>query len=59
MGQGAIHLPDFWNAPRVGLFTVNDQQFDLLTNRLDIPVTVQAIPANVLGETMSFYHAAL
>lgn len=54
MGAGAIHLPDFYNAPRVGLYTSNDHQFDLLTQRLDIPVQVQAIPGSVLGETMSF-----
>lgn len=54
MGAGAIHLPDFYNAPRVGLFTVNDHQFDLLTQRLDIPVQVAAIPGAVLGETMTF-----
>jgi hypothetical protein len=54
MGASALHQPDFFNAPRVGAYTMNAALFDQLTQRMELRPQDQAIPTGVVGERMNF-----
>src|SRR5688500_13784891 len=54
MGASALHQPDFYNAPRVGAYTMNEALFDQLTQRMELRPQSQPIPTGVLGERMNF-----
>lgn len=54
MGASALHQPDFFNAPRVGAYTMNPALFDQLTQRMDLRPQQQTIPGAVIGERMNY-----